>query len=83
MKLSSCLLVCALAAPMLQAFPVPAARGEQLLAQGALAPRTPLSASEASQAADSLLTKPYKPETLRLCLIACPPHCKTQPPLKP
>ena len=56
MKLSSCLLVCALAAPMLQAFPVPAARGEQLLAQGALAPRTPLSASEASQAADSLLT---------------------------
>ena len=56
MKLSSCLLVCALAAPMLQAFPVPAARGEQLLAQGALAPRTSLSTSEASQAADSLLT---------------------------
>lgn len=56
MKLSSCLLVCALAAPMLQAFPVPEARGEQLLAQGALAPRTPLSASQASQAADSLLT---------------------------
>ena len=53
MKLSSCLLVCALAAPMLQAFPVPEARGEQLLAQGALAPRTPLSASEASEAADS------------------------------
>ena len=56
MKLSSCLLVCALAAPMLQAFPVPAARGEQLLAQGALVPTTSLSTSEASQAADALLT---------------------------
>ena len=56
MKLSSCLLVCALAAPMLQALPVPAARGEQLLAQGMSAPSTPLSASDATQAADALLT---------------------------
>ncbi len=56
MKLSSCLLVCALAAPVLQVFPVPAARGEQLVAQGISAPRTPLSASQATQAADALLT---------------------------